>query len=96
LSIPFWEGFDSFCIKVGQVLINQCPRVRKTSESLFAGGIAYHNILWVGLLMAGITLGTQAWAINQGLDHWQTMIFRVLSLSQLGHVLAIRSDREFL
>ncbi|MEY4929900.1 MAG: hypothetical protein RI909_624, partial [Bacteroidota bacterium] len=68
---------------------------RKPSESLFADGIAYH-ILWVGLLMAGITLGVQAWAINEGLGHWQTMVFTVLSLSQLGHVLAIRSDREFL
>lgn len=68
---------------------------RKASESLFADGIAYH-ILWVGLLMAGITLGTQAWAINKELNHWQTMVFTVLSLSQLGHVLAIRSDREFL
>ncbi len=68
---------------------------RRASESLFAEGIAYH-ILWVGLLMAGITLGTQAWAINKELTHWQTMVFTVLSLSQLGHVLAIRSDREFL
>lgn len=74
-------------------IMNRPPR--KASESLFAEGIAYH-ILWVGLLMAGITLGTQAWAINEGLDHWQTMVFTVLSLSQLGHVLAIRSDREFL
>jgi Ca2+-transporting ATPase len=68
---------------------------RGASESLFAEGISYH-ILWVGLLMAGITLGTQAWAINEELNHWQTMVFTVLSLSQLGHVLAIRSDREFL
>jgi len=68
---------------------------RNPSESLFADGIAYH-ILWVGLLMAGITLGVQAWAINEELDHWQTMVFTVLSLSQLGHVFAIRSDREFL
>jgi Ca2+-transporting ATPase len=28
--------------------------------------------------------------------HWQTMVFTVLCLSQLGHVLAIRSDRESL
>jgi P-type Ca2+ transporter type 2C len=68
---------------------------RNTNESLFAQGIAYH-ILWVGLLMAGITLGTQAWAIHTATSHWQTMVFTVLSLSQLGHVLAIRSDREFL
>ncbi len=68
---------------------------RKTDESLFAEGIAYH-ILWVGLLMAGVTLGMQAWAIQDDNAHWQTMVFTVLSISQLGHVLAIRSDREFL
>jgi len=68
---------------------------RKTNESLFAEGIGYH-ILWVGLLMAGVTLGTQAWALQNGDTHWQTMVFTVLSLSQLGHVLAIRSDKVFL
>lgn len=68
---------------------------RRPGESLFAEGIGYH-ILWVGLLMAGITLGTQAWAIQQENTHWQTMVFTVLSISQLGHVWAIRSDRDFL
>src|SRR5690606_31016555 len=67
---------------------------RKTNESLFAEGIGFH-IVWVGLLMAGVTLGTQAWAIQNNNTHWQTMVFTVLSVSQLGHVLAIRSDREF-
>ena len=46
--------------------------------------------------MAAITLSTQAWALRYRPDHWQTMVFTVLSLSQLGHVLAIRSEREFL
>jgi P-type Ca2+ transporter type 2C len=68
---------------------------RRTDESLFAGGIGIH-IAWVGLLMAIITLGTEAWAVNQQMPHWQTMVFTVLSLSQLGHVMAIRSDRQFL
>ncbi len=68
---------------------------RKTDESLFADGIGFH-IAWVGLLMAVITLGTEAWAVNNGMPHWQTMVFTVLSLSQLGHVMGIRSDRQFL
>lgn len=68
---------------------------RNTTESLFADGIGYH-IVWVGLLMAGVTLGIQAWSINHSGAHWQTMVFTVLSLTQLGHVLAIRSDREYL
>jgi P-type Ca2+ transporter type 2C len=68
---------------------------RKTDESLFADGIGFH-IAWVGLLMAVITLGTEAWAVNNEMPHWQTMVFTVLSLSQLGHVMGIRSDRQFL
>ena len=68
---------------------------RSTTESLFAHGMAYH-IAWVGLLMAGVTLGTQALATYYHNDHWQTMVFTVLSLAQLGHVMAIRSEKDFL
>jgi P-type Ca2+ transporter type 2C len=68
---------------------------RKTDESLFAGGIGYH-IIWVGLMMAGVTLAAQAWAIKMGMEHWQTMVFSILAFSQLGHVLAIRSERQYL
>ena len=70
-------------------------RPRKTNESLFAEGIGYH-IAWVGLLMAMVTLGTQLWAVHTERDHWQTIVFTVLSFSQLAHVMAIRSDRQFL
>jgi Ca2+-transporting ATPase len=68
---------------------------RRSDESIFAGGIGYH-ILWVGLLMAGVTLSAEAWAIDQQLEHWQTMVFTILAFAQLGHVLAIRSERQFL
>ena len=68
---------------------------RKTTESLFAGGIGIH-IIWVGVLMATVTLGTQAWAIDHGKPHWQTMVFTVLSFAQLGHVMGIRSENQFL
>ena len=68
---------------------------RRSGESLFSNGIAYH-ILWVGLLMAGVTLSAQAWAIGRGMEHWQTMVFSILAFAQLGHVLAIRSERRFL
>ncbi|MNE84763.1 Calcium-transporting ATPase 1 [compost metagenome] len=42
--------------------------------------------------MAVVTLGVQAWAIHSLNSHWQTMAFTVLCFSQLGHVMAIRSD----
>ena len=51
------------------------------------------QIVWVGLLMAGITLLTQAFAVHVGDGHWQTMVFTVLTLAQMWQVMAIRSDR---
>jgi P-type Ca2+ transporter type 2C len=68
---------------------------RNPKESIFSGGLGLH-IIWVGLLMAAITIGTQAFAINTEGMHWQTMVFTVLSFSQMGHVLAIRSDKQSL
>jgi Ca2+-transporting ATPase len=68
---------------------------RHPRENLFAHGLGGHAI-WVGLLMAGVTLSLQAWAIHIGDAHWQTMVFTVLCFLQLGHVMAIRSERESL
>ena len=67
---------------------------RHPRESIFAHGMAAHMI-WVGLLMGAVSIFTQAWAINTGREqeHWQTMVFTVLCLSQMGHVLAVRSER---
>jgi len=68
---------------------------RHPTESIFAGGLGVH-IVWVGLLMGGISLAVQAWSLKTGHAHWQTMVFTVLCLSQMGHVLAIRSESESL
>ncbi len=68
---------------------------RPTKESLFSHGMWQHMI-WVGLLMAALTLLCQAWAYHSGSSHWQTMAFTVLTLSQLAHVMAIRSERASL
>ena len=68
---------------------------RHPKESIFAHGLGAH-IVWVGLLMGAASLVTQAWSIRTGFAHWQTMVFTVLCLSQMGHVLAIRSERESL
>jgi P-type Ca2+ transporter type 2C len=68
---------------------------RPAGESIFAHGMWQH-IVWVGLTMAGISLLTQACAIHLGSDHRQTMVFTVLTLSQMANVLAIRSERDSL
>ncbi len=68
---------------------------RHPQESVFAHGLGAH-IVWVGLLMGGVCLVTQAWSLKTDHGSWQTMVFTVLCLSQMGHVMAIRSERESL
>jgi len=68
---------------------------RHPGESIFAQGLGL-SVLWIGLFIAGITLSTQAWSLNKGDLHWQTMVFTVLCLSQLANVFAIRSEKESL
>ena len=74
-------------------ILQQPPR--KTDESIFSKGLGLH-ILWVGLLMGAICLVTQVWATHLGNDKWQTMVFTVLCISQMGHAMAIRSDLKSL
>jgi len=68
---------------------------RRPKEGIFAQGMGVF-IVWVGLLMGAASIATQAWSIATGLAHWQTMVFTVPCLSQMGLVLAIRSERESL
>lgn len=68
---------------------------RAPSESIFARG-TWQHMLWAGLLMAAVCLGTQAWAYHAGNPHWQSMVFTVLTLSQMCHIFAVRSERESL
>ena len=64
-------------------------------QTIFADGLGWF-ILLVGLLVGGVTIGMQAWAIQKEGAHWQTMAFSVLCFSQLGLALTIRSRRESL
>ncbi len=68
---------------------------RAPAESIFAQGMWQH-VLFVGLLLGGLCLGIQAWAISGGHAHWQTMVFTVLTLGQMAHVMGIRSETEAL
>ena len=65
---------------------------RHPQENIFTG--MWVQIIWIGLLMGAVSIFTQAWAIKSGFAHWQTMVFTVLCLSQMGNVLALRSERE--
>jgi Ca2+-transporting ATPase len=67
-------------------------RPRSPTESIFARGLWQHA-LWVGLTMAIVCLAVLVWARAMGWP-WQTMVFTTLALLQLGHALAVRSERE--
>jgi Ca2+-transporting ATPase len=77
---------------------------RKTSENIFSDGIGIH-IIWVGILMGIICILTTfvyKWigifnlSSSEGIAYYRTMIFTIVSCLQLGHVMAIRSNKESL
>ena len=68
---------------------------RPPSESLFARGLWQH-VVWVGLMIGGLSIFSQAFAIRSDWAHWQTIVFTVLTISQMAHVMAVRSDTESL
>jgi Ca2+-transporting ATPase len=68
---------------------------RPPRESVFARGLGRH-VVWVGVLMALVSLATGLWYSQIAPEIWQTMVFTTLTLSQLSHVMAIRSGDESL
>ncbi|MFW2371779.1 MAG: cation-translocating P-type ATPase [Gammaproteobacteria bacterium] len=74
-------------------IMNRPPR--PPDESIFAHGMWQH-MLWVGLFVGGISIASQAWAISRDMVYWQTVVFTVLTLSQLFHSLAVRSEKASL
>ncbi len=69
---------------------------RHPKESIFAGGLGFH-IIWVGLLMGLATISVFAWTLRyHDLIHGRTMVFFTLTMFQMFHVMAIRSERDSL
>jgi len=68
---------------------------RRPGESIFANGLGWH-IIWVGFLSGAVCLAVQAWAFEHNDPKWQTYVFTVMCLSQMGQVMAIRSERSVL
>jgi Ca2+-transporting ATPase len=60
-------------------------------ESIFGRGLGRH-VIWVGLLMGLVSLGMGYSTWRAGWENWQTMLFTTLTLSQMGHALAVRSN----
>jgi Ca2+-transporting ATPase len=65
------------------------------NEHIFARGLGRH-ILWVGMLMGLVVLGVGYSYWRAGQPQWQTMMFLTITLAQMAHVLAIRSEHDSL
>ncbi len=69
------------------------------TEHIFGRGMG-RDIAWIGLFMGFISLAAGYWfwipSDNTDDSYWRTVIFTVLTLSQMGNALAIRSTRDSL
>ena len=54
----------------------------------------WRHIVLIGLLIAALSIGAQAWAVAADSPNWQSVVFTMLTFCQLAHVLAIRSERR--
>jgi Ca2+-transporting ATPase len=62
------------------------------NENIFARGVG-RDILIIGILMGALSLGVGYWYWRMDQPTWQTMVFTTLTLSEMGYVMAIRSNR---
>jgi Ca2+-transporting ATPase len=89
------DGLPAIALSFEKAEKNNMERPpRPPRQNVFTKGMGTH-IFWVGLLIAAIALSMQALAIRNGF-HWQTIVFNILCLSQMAHVLAIRSTTQSL
>jgi magnesium-transporting ATPase (P-type) len=68
-------------------------------ESIFARGLGLY-MLRIGIIFALLTIALMVWSYhhdfgNGNPNHWKTMVFTTLCLAQMGHALAVRSDKLF-
>ena len=68
---------------------------RRPDESVFARGL-WQNVLWGGLFLGGVTLLVEAVGLRIAKEQWRSMTFTVLTLGQMGQILALRSERQSL
>jgi magnesium-transporting ATPase (P-type) len=88
------DGLPALCLGLEPTepgVMNRPPR--PPQESLFARGLGAHA-LWVGLLMAGLSLAAGYVHWRAGRPEWRTVLFTTLALAQMAHVMVVRSERE--
>ncbi len=72
-------------------IMNRPPYPPK--EGVFARGMG-KRVIWGGLLMGAVSSAAGYYFWRTGNPNWQTITFTVLTLSQMGNALAIRSFKD--
>lgn len=64
-------------------------------ESLFARGLSA-QIVWTGLLVTALTLGTGLFYFQEGRSDWRTVLFSALAFARVGQALSARTNKPLL
>ncbi len=93
------DGLPGLALAVEPAERNTMQRGPYPAEEHVMGRGMWREIAWVGLLMGSVSLlmgYLQLSEGNAGELRWRTMVFTVLTLSQMGNALATRSTRDSL
>lgn len=92
------DGLPGLALGVERAERGVMTRPPVPPKARLLGRQAVVNILWIGLLMGAVALGSGYFALHWGGAaedaHWRTIIFTVLTLSQMGNALALRTFHE--
>jgi len=99
------DGLPALALSVEPAEHNVMRRKpRRVTDNIFGEGLGLH-VIWVGVLMAVVTLGVGLWysrmhqwdlSVAADVAYFRTMIFTILAGLQMAHVLAIRSYSQSL
>jgi Ca2+-transporting ATPase len=69
-------------------------RPPRSPQASLLDGRAQRHILWVGILIATLTLGVGYLYYVRDSRAWQTMVFTAMAFTQIGHALGLRAAGE--
>jgi magnesium-transporting ATPase (P-type) len=82
------ENIFNFVVQGNTAQMRDPAFVRELKDWIRFNGAQATDCLFV----AAISLASMAWAMSRGVDYWQTIVFTVLTLSQLFHSMAVRGE----
>ena len=96
------DGFPALALAMEPPTPNMMDRPpHDPKESIFARGLGWYMVR-VGIVFAILAIALMLWAYSYTQnpevpgdpERWKTMVFTMLCLSQMGHAIAVRSDRK--